>query len=161
MVARCLQGVRDAHPQLRGRRVLFETIRQLLSQQVYDVIGATRVALEKHRPADADAARRCPSLLQFSPPMAHESVALKAFLRTALYRHPQVVETTERAKQVIRDLFAAYADGPPAWPAERTPGRPRPRDIADYIAGMTDRYALREHHRLTGRRLFGSDGFGL
>jgi dGTPase len=84
--------------------------------------------------------------------MAQDSQALKRFLRANLYRHPQVVATTDSAKQVIRDLFEAYR----ADPAESKPGRfnPTPRGIADYIAGMTDRYALKEHERLTGRRLF-------
>jgi dGTPase len=86
--------------------------------------------------------------------MAADSVELKRFLRHNLYRHPQVVATTDRAKQVVRELFAIYREAPQEWMSageSRTAGL---RQLADYIAGMTDRYALREHERLTGRRLF-------
>jgi dGTPase len=67
---------------------------------------------------------------------------VKGFLREQLYRHPRVVATTEGAKQVVRTLFDAYRARPDTLPA--------PHAIADYIAGMTDRFALREHERLTG-----------
>ena len=84
--------------------------------------------------------------------MACESTELKRFLRANLYRHPQVAATTDRAKEVIRDLFAIYKSRPEELPQSLPVTRLR--DIADYVAGMTDRFALREHERLTGRRLF-------
>jgi dGTPase len=84
--------------------------------------------------------------------MARESVELKRFLRANLYRHPQVVTTTDRAKEIIRDLFLCYQEEPGEWALARK--QVRLRDIADYVAGMTDRFAMREHERLTGRRLF-------
>nr|MBP6777934.1 deoxyguanosinetriphosphate triphosphohydrolase [Piscinibacter sp.] len=77
------------------------------------------------------------------------------FLRRNLYRHPQVVETTDRARRVVTDLYAIYAAEPQALPGGAAAGRKPHREIADYIAGMTDRFALREHQRLTGRALFG------
>lgn len=140
------------HPTLAGRRLLFETIRRMLSAQVYDVLDATSRALDEAAPASVDEARRLRPLVSFSDTMAADSQALKRFLRTNLYRHPQVVATTDSAKQVIRDLFEAYR----VDPAELGQGRfeATPRGMADYIAGMTDRYALKEHERLTGRRLF-------
>jgi dGTPase len=140
------------HPQLVGRRLLFETIRRMLSNQVYDVLSATAQALATTAPASVDEVRRSPPLVCFGDLMAQESLALKRFLRANLYRHPKVVATTDSAKQVIRDLFEAYRSDP----AESATGRfaPTPRGIADYIAGMTDRYALKEHERLTGRRVF-------
>ena len=70
-----------------------------------------------------------------------------------LYRHPQVVETTGRAKQMVRELFAAYLAKPSEMPAAYAAQDDLPRAIADYIAGMTDRFAGREHERLTGTRL--------
>ena len=155
LVARLRAEVSAQFPGLEPKRLLYETIRRMLSQQVYDVIEATRHALQAQSPADADAARRLPVLVCFSAPMAGESAALKAFLRRNLYRHPQVVETTERAQQVIRDLFEAYVGDPAQLPAERARKDGSRRAVADYIAGMTDRYALREHERITGRRLFG------
>ena len=72
----------------------------------------------------------------------------------ALYRHPQVVATTRRAQGVVRDLFAAYTDFPGELPTEYAQRPDLPRAVCDYIAGMTDRFALREHHRLTGQRVF-------
>jgi dGTPase len=81
-------------------------------------------------------------------------VQLKTFLRANLYRHVQVVATTDRAKQIIRDLFAAYTDDPAQMPPEQARLATGRRGVADYIAGMTDRFALREHERITGQRLF-------
>ena len=79
--------------------------------------------------------------------MAQHSAHLKRFLRTNLYRHPQVTDTTDRAKQVIRDLFDAYCADPVQMPPEHAQRARRQRGVADYIAGMTDRFALREHER--------------
>ncbi|MCH2241262.1 MAG: deoxyguanosinetriphosphate triphosphohydrolase [Aquabacterium sp.] len=144
------------HPQLAGRRLLFEAIRRMLSQQVYDVIDATQAMLRQYQPADADAARRCPPLLRFSDAMRDASRDLKRFLFANLYRHPQVMETTDRGKQVIRELFEAYLARPAEMPAAYAQAAQRERAIADYIAGMTDRFAIREHERLTGHKLFAS-----
>jgi dGTPase len=71
-----------------------------------------------------------------------------------LYRHPQVLHNTELARQVVTDLFGAYVQRPAEMPAEHAAQPQRERAVADYIAGMTDRFALREHHRLTGLSLF-------
>jgi dGTPase len=145
----------DAHPQLTGKRLLFETIRRMLSAQVYDIIDATRAALAEAAPADADAVRRCDRpLLCFSATMRTQSTALKRFLFANLYRHPQVQGTRARAEQVLRDLFAAYVSDPSQLPADFADRADRERACADYIAGMTDRFAIREHQRLTGRALF-------
>jgi len=141
------------HPQLQGRRLLYEVIRRMLSAQVYDVIDASGTALRAAGPRTADEARQSPPLVFFSGAMGRESAALKRFLRHNLYRHPQVVHTTGLAKQVVRELFQAYLSDP----AQMQPGfserRNVPRAVADYIAGMTDRFAVREHERLTGQRL--------
>jgi dGTPase len=141
-------------PGLKGRRLLFDTIRRMLSQQVYDVIDATREAITEHRPISADTARLCPSLVRFSQPMREASTQLKRFLFKELYRHPQVNETTARAKQVIAELFTAYAARPHEMPADFAQRDDLHRAVADYIAGMTDRFAVREHERLTGERVF-------
>lgn len=79
---------------------------------------------------------------------------LKHFLREQLYRHSQVVDTTERAKKVIRDLFDTYLHDPSQMPAGFARRSDTVRAVTDYIAGMTDRFALKEHHRLTGSELF-------
>ncbi len=147
----------------QGRRLLYETIRRMLSAQVYDVINTTAAALEAAAPADADAARRYPPLVRFSASMQLASQDLKRFLFQALYRHPQVMHTTAQAQQVVRELFAIYSREPSEMPAgflarqgavrEGDAATGASRRVADYIAGMTDRFALREHERLTGERL--------
>jgi dGTPase len=148
----------QAHPALgeasAGRRLLFETIRRMLSQQVYDVIEATQAALAPLQLGSADEARGAPRIVRFSEDMRHASGDLKRFLFRALYRHPQVMDTTGRARRVVRELFAAYSAEPEELPPDYRTGDAQPRAIADYIAGMTDRFAIREHERLTGERLF-------
>jgi dGTPase len=146
------------HPKLAdqpGRRLLFETIRRMLSAQVHDVIDSTAAALAVARPADADAARQMSRLLRFSEPVQADSTALKRLLFSALYRHPQVMRTTDVARQVVRELFAAYVAAPAEMPADHAAMSDRHRAVADYVAGMTDRFAAREHRRLTGRDAFG------
>jgi dGTPase len=145
------------HPKLAdqpGRRLLFETIRRMLSAQVHDVIDSTAAALAEARPADADAARQMSRLLRFSEPVQADSTALKRLLFAALYRHPQVMRTTDVARQVVRELFAAYVAAPAEMPADHAAMSDRHRAVADYVAGMTDRFAAREHRRLTGRDAF-------
>ena len=86
---------------------------------------------------------------------AGQNAELKRFLFSELYRHPQVADTTARARTAVAELFAAYLRRAAARCPDDYAGAPDlPRAVADYIAGMTDRFALREHHRLTGRRLF-------
>ncbi len=154
-----------AHPLLRGRRLLFETIRRMLSAQVYNVIDATTQAVARVGAVNVDAVRQGPPLICFSAGMAAQSALLKQFLLKNLYRHPKVSETTESAKQVVRELFAAYMADPLQMPQAHTDrfdgvdmthsagARPE-RVVADYIAGMTDRFASREHERLVGRAAF-------
>ncbi|OYU98371.1 MAG: hypothetical protein CFE45_16745 [Burkholderiales bacterium PBB5] len=137
-----------------GRRLLFETIRRMLSAQVHDVIDATGAALAQAAPVDADAVRRLPRLVGFSPAMHADSTALKRWLFRALYRHPQVNATTDVAKRVVRELFAAYVAAPQEMPADFAQRPDRHRAVADYVAGMTDRFASREHRRLTGHDAF-------
>jgi dGTPase len=146
------------HPQLQGRRLLFESIRLMLSEQVYNVIRTTQAALDISGVDSADAVRRAGLLVAFSPDMRAESQVLKTFLLRNLYRHPQVMETTDRARQVVSDLFTCYLDDPAQLPDAHASAadslQQRARRVADYIAGMTDRFAIREHERLLGRVLF-------
>jgi dGTPase len=148
-------AARTQYPKLQGRRLLFESIRRMLSAQVYDVIDATRLGIDAARLDSVDEVRAWASpLVRFSAPMHDASTALKRFLFTNLYRHQQVVETTARGKQVVRELFDLYLDNPAALPPDFVDASHPQRGIADYIAGMTDRFAIREHERLTGRSLF-------
>lgn len=146
-------AAREEFPALAGRRLLYEAIRRMLSALVYDVIDATRASLDAARPADADAARGLGPLVRFGEPARAGCGELKTFLLRNLYRHPRVMETTGQAKEVVRELFARYLAVPGEMPASYAGQADVPRAVADYIAGMTDRFALREHERLTGRKL--------
>ena len=142
------------------KRWLYESIRLMLSAQVYDLMDATQAVLDAVQPASVAAVRlQGRGLVCFSAEMRAQSQAMKAFLFSQLYRHPQVMQTMQQAKEVIADLFAAYCNSPAHMQGDGPPpGNPQAvsleRRVADYIAGMTDRFALREHERLTGRRLF-------
>ncbi len=151
----CREALTD-HPGLHGRRLLYESIRRMLSAQVYDVIEATTHALRNAKVASVSDVREAGPLVCFSDPMRERSSALKTFLSRNLYRHPQVIQTTMQARQVVRELFEAY-DAEPAQMRAGFAARPdASRAVADYIAGMTDRFADREHQRLTGRKLIAS-----
>jgi dGTPase len=142
-----------AHPALKGRRLLFESIRLMLSAQVYDVIAATQAAIAQSGVQTPAEAARVGPLVRFSADMRAESTALKRFLFQNLYRHAQVEATMERARTVVTDLFALYVADPPAQLAQR-PGDSTARAVADYIAGMTDRFAVSAHSAWRGQSLF-------
>ena len=143
------------HPGLstKPRRLLYETIRRMLSDQVYDVIDTTRQAVIQAGVHTLNDARRAGPLVAFSTDMKSRSSELQKFLFAQLYRHPQVMHTTVQAQQVVHELFAAYVAQPAEMPTDFAAATHVHRTVADYIAGMTDRFALREHERLTGRKL--------
>jgi dGTPase len=149
-----------------ARRLLYGAIRMMLSAQVYDVINATQAAIAAHKPAHVDDVRQLPALVAFAPTMASQTGALKKFLYAHLYRHPQVEQTRVASCQMIRELFHIYTERPEemqAGFAQRvvlSDQQPElvARVVADYIAGMTDRFASKEHARLSGVRLL--DGLG-
>ena len=152
------------HPGLSGRRLLFEVLRLMLSAQVYDVTDATRSAIANAQPTSVDSVRQQPTLVCFSLDMAAQSAALKRFLSQNLYRHAQVVEKMQHAQSVVRELFAAYLADPSCLPQtisgqlgadlQNTQQVKPERRVADYIAGMTDRFATKEHERLGLRHNF-------
>lgn len=158
------QQVLAEYPELEGpqgqRRLLYDAIRRMLSAQVYDVIQATSRALSQSRPQSVEDVRLLPPQVVFGEDMRAQSQALKRFLFKNLYRHPQVMQTMEGARQVVQDLFEVYLANPremkPAYAsrhASSPSGAAQARVVADFIAGMTDRYAVREHERLTGTKL--------
>lgn len=157
MLQRHLAAVRRDHPGLAGRRLLFEVIRRLLSEQVHDLVDASTSALELTAPADAEAVRAAAPLIRFSPGLRDQIIELKHVLMRALYRHPQVMQTTAAAREVVRELHAAYLAQPSEMPADFAAREDLHRSVADYIAGMTDRFATREHRRLFGRDAFPDD----
>jgi len=149
------QAAQQDYPGLQGRRLLFESIRRMLSAQVYDVIEATRARIAASGVSSPEQVRANASpLVCFSDAMRAANRELASFLFAKLYRHPQVTETTSRAKQVVRELFDCYRADSNEMPADFAEAQQLERGIADYIAGMTDRFAIREHERLTGSKLF-------
>lgn len=140
------------------KRWLYESIRRMLSAQVYDVIESTRAQIVAHQVRDLAGVRAAAPLVVFSAAMAEEARVLKAFLLRALYRHPNVVEKMDAAREVVSGLFALYIESPdqmaaPGMALDSTMDVVLQRRVADYVAGMTDRFALREHERLTGKRM--------
>ncbi len=120
-----------------------------------DATAETRRRLAALDPKSADDVRRAgDAVVAFSPPMQREFDALRAFLQTRVYRNPRIVRVMSGAEQVVADLFARYSGDaaalPPEWRdhAPERGTRAYARHIADFIAGMTDRYALAEHRRL-------------
>ena len=146
------------HPGLAERRLLHEILRRMLSAQVADLIAATTAGLQQaltHHPGlDAEGVRRLPPLVHMGDAPRAQTLELKRFLFSELYRHPRVTQMTALARTVVAELFAAYQAQPAQMTPEYATAQDRPRAVADYIAGMTDRFALREHQRLTGQRLF-------
>jgi dGTPase len=138
----------QAHPRLEGRRLLFEVIRRMISAQLRDLVETTGAALSHHEFQTSGEARFGPAVVGGSASAASDMHAIKAFLRVALYRHPRVVEQTEAAKQVVHDLYRAYVTDSTLLPAQHARRLPLEQAVADYIAGMTDRFAMREHAKL-------------
>jgi dGTPase len=150
-----IAAIRAAYPELDTNRLVHELVRDLIGLLIDDVVAETGRRLAALDPHSADDVRRATSpVAGFSAAIAEGDGAIKAFLKTRMYRHARVMRVMDEAASVIRDLFARYsampADLPPEW-QEGLSGldeAARVRRIADFIAGMTDRYALAEHGRL-------------
>jgi len=150
LFARHHEQASRAFPGLAQRRLVHETVRRMIDALVTDLLRETARRLEEAAPSSIEAVRAAAPLVAFSDGMRAETDALKAFLLSALYRHPQVMRMTGKARRIVRELFEAFRDEPRLLPAEHGERvrREGVRAIADYIAGMTDRYAVREHRRL-------------
>jgi len=139
------------HAGLSGRRLIHETVRRMIGAQVTDLLAETTRRIAAHGADSLAAVAAAPPLAGFSDEMAAANHELKSFLRRALYRHFQVVRMTTKARRIVRELFDAFiADaGLLPEPYQRQAAADGVwRAVADYIAGMTDRYAIREHRRL-------------
>ena len=150
--------VRSLYPDLAPRRTIHEIVRRLIGCQVIDLVETSKAALLQANPDSADAVRRHGEpLIDFSDSMRAKNIELKRFLRTRLYRHYRVHRMSAKAGRTITALFDAYIDDPRLMPEdaqqqvallEKTFGKDgRARAVADYIAGMTDRYAIAEYQR--------------
>jgi len=151
--------VAERYPGLGPRRLVHEVVRRMIDYLVNDLVGASAAAIAEAAPASADEVRALSApLLRFSATVEAEHLELKRYLRDGLYRHYRVLRMTTKAKRVVRELFDALLEDVELMPEEHQEaarrmeaedGRPgRARAVADYIAGMTDRYAILEHRRL-------------
>jgi len=159
LVGPVFQGVAARYPGIEDSRLIHEAIRRLIDRMVRDLIVETqsRLAASKVKSADGVRALGTP-VVAFSSKMRHNDRALKAFLFERMYRHCRVTQMSQKAHRVIHDLFALYLAEPQSLPSEwgrlaAGPDDPQTaRVAADYLAGMTDRFALEEHRRLFDSR---------
>jgi len=153
------EEVQRRYPALDSRTTTHEVVRRLINAQAVDLIETTRALLEGNRPTDIEAVRSADQpLVCFSEPMRELNLELKRFLRHHLYRHYRVVRMTAKASRVVQSLFETYMDDPRVLPPEAQEhaqrledehgAAGRARGVCDYIAGMTDRFAIAEHQRL-------------
>jgi dGTPase len=157
LFARHRHMVETQYPGLPGRRALYETIRLMITAMTADLVQTSAALLKEAAPQSIEDVRAAPPLIRFSPQMRAETTALKRFLYANLYRHFQVNRMRVKASRIVRELFEAFLQDPVLLPNDyQVEGDPmrQARKIADYIAGMTDRYAIREH-----RRIFSLDHF--
>lgn len=146
-------------PGLNARRTIHEVIRRMINRQVVDLVETSRAAIAAAAPATVDDVRQTgEALVHASAGMREQHLELKRFLREHLYRHYRVHRMTIKAGRIVRGLFQAFMDDPRTLPPdfqdkvrvyEEDQGRAgRARGVADYIAGMTDRFAINEYQRL-------------
>jgi len=150
-----LRAVRERYPALDDVRIGHELMRRQITMMVEDVISAAGANLARLRPVSAEAVRAAgETIVTFTSEMAAEEKELKAFLYKHLYRHPEVMRVRAEAERIVADLFDAYFADPRAMPEgwreglDRAEDRVKARHVADFLAGMTDTYALKEHRRL-------------
>ncbi len=154
VVAGAFREVERAYPGLEERRLIHEAVRRLIDRMVRDLLAETRARIAAAQPATVEEIRDFgQSIAAFSPAMNEHHRALKSFLFTHMYRHDKVNRMTAHAAEVVRALFARYRAEPAQLPepwrdAAAGSEAKQARVIADYIAGMTDNYALDEHKRL-------------
>lgn len=150
-----LREVRKRYPALDPVRTGHELMRRQITLMVEDVIAAASANLARLKPESADAVRAAgEAIVTFTSAMTAQEKELKAFLYAHLYRHPEVMRVRVDAERIVRDLFDVYFNDPRAMPdgwregLDRAEDRIKARHVADFLAGMTDTYALKEHRRL-------------
>lgn len=150
LFARHIADVRAIHGGLGGRRLIHETVRRMINTLVCDLIGTTAANIARVAPRSLDEARQEPPLVAFSEELRVAQRHMKRFLRGHLYQHYEVLRMASKARRIVCDLFAAFAADPRLLPQQYRVDEDddQARRVADYIAGMTDRYAIKEHRRL-------------
>ena len=138
-------------PHMSGRRRVHETIRRMIDAQVTDLLAESARRIAAAAPATLGDIHAASPLIAFTDAMRAENRSLKVFLRERLYQHYQVLRMTAKARRIISDLFSAFVADPRLLPPqyqEMAAAENIARATADYIAGMTDRYSMKEHRRL-------------
>jgi len=155
LVGEVFREVFDAAPMAEEGRIIYEAVRSLIGRMVNDLIAETRVRIEKSGVASVEDVRAMDSpLVAFSPEMRENDAALKAFLFERMYRHYRVNRMTSKARRIVQNLFEILHEEPELLPPEWQVGCDAPkslktaRRVCDFIAGMTDRFAILEHRRL-------------
>ena len=151
LFSRYASAVKARYPGIGGRRLVHETIRRMINALVCDMIETTAANVAREQPRDLGEARLGPALVGFSDELREAQRELKRFLHKHLYQHYQVLRMTSKAQRIVSDLFSAFLADPRLLPPQyqaKTGDDDQPRHVADYIAGMTDRYAMKEHRRL-------------
>jgi dGTPase len=148
--ARHMKSVLREFPKIEPRRQVHETVRRMISTLVTDLTRQSAANIKARAPRTLDDVRTATPLIAFSAPIQREEQELKQFLRTNLYQHHQVARMTNKARRIVSELFNAFHTEPRLLPPQYqvSRGAAAARTVADYIAGMTDRYAMREYRRL-------------
>ena len=120
----------------------------MINALVCDLIETTEANIARARPETIADVRSCPQLVSFSEGLRESQREMKQFLRKNLYQHYQVLRMTAKAHRIVKDLFAAFLSDPRMLPPQYQDEADQARGVADYVAGMTDRYAMKEHRRL-------------
>jgi dGTPase len=154
LMGEVLRELHARYPRLETPRLVHELIRRVITRMIEDVIAASGARVARLAPRSAQEVREAGApVIAFSPAMAEADQAIKGFLYPRMYRHPRVARIMGEAEGVVRDLFSHFTRRPNDMPPEWAHGLAdadeagRARHIADFIAGMTDRYALIEHAR--------------
>lgn len=142
--------VKQKYPTLGGKRLISETIRRMINTLITNVTEYTLSQINEHRVKTPQDVANAPVLVAFSPEMRGLQDELKQFLLQNLYRHYKVMRMAVKSRRVIHELFDAFLDEPRLLPPDHRfkDANRQARGIADYIAGMTDRYAIKEHRRI-------------
>ncbi|WP_139133195.1 deoxyguanosinetriphosphate triphosphohydrolase [Pandoraea sp. ISTKB] len=145
----CTEARRE-WPDISGRRLVHETTRRIINALIVDLIATTRQRVADASPFSMDDVRASGPLVAFSPEMREQAGSLKRFLFDNLYRHYLVMRMAAKAQRIVQELFDAFLSDPRLLPPNYRPENPadQPRWIAHYVAGMTDRYAIKEYRRL-------------
>ena len=145
-----LDMVKTKYPKLEQKRLIHETIRRMINLLVVDLCTQSTLNIKEVNPQSIQDIRQAPYLISFSAEIAAKNLALKQFLRKNLYQHYKVNRMSAKAERIIRELFAGFFADIGLMPHEfqQYAKTDKARAVADYIAGMTDRFAIREHRRL-------------